>query len=101
MNCFLDFEAAPLIDLRQRFPATIFNYCLFHQSQAVFGSLKKKGLLQLYDTDDVKSLLRSLSALAFLPVDEVAIGFDEVVAAVEAKIEEGSVNQDKVADLRG
>uniref|UniRef100_A0A915DKS6 Uncharacterized protein n=1 Tax=Ditylenchus dipsaci TaxID=166011 RepID=A0A915DKS6_9BILA len=60
------------------FPAAKFIYCLFHQSQSVFRSLKKKGLILLYDNNEVKALLRCLSALAFLPVDEVDIGFDNV-----------------------
>uniref|UniRef100_A0A915D9N5 L-aminoadipate-semialdehyde dehydrogenase-phosphopantetheinyl transferase n=2 Tax=Ditylenchus dipsaci TaxID=166011 RepID=A0A915D9N5_9BILA len=99
-NVLRYFEIAPLIDLKERFPMAEFNYCLFHQSQAVFSSLRKKGLLPLYNNADVKMLLRCLSALAFLPVNEVTLGFGGVVAALEEKIQDGSVDRNKIEDLR-
>uniref|UniRef100_A0A915DR04 Uncharacterized protein n=1 Tax=Ditylenchus dipsaci TaxID=166011 RepID=A0A915DR04_9BILA len=47
-----------------------------------------------------EDVLRCLSALAFLPVNEVTLGFGEVVAALEGKIQDGSVDRNKVEDLR-
>ncbi|KAI1701262.1 hypothetical protein DdX_16222 [Ditylenchus destructor] len=45
-----------------------------------------KGLLDLYENPRLKVLLRSFTALAFLPVDEVASGFDELVLEIEGEI---------------
>uniref|UniRef100_A0A915ET50 MULE transposase domain-containing protein n=1 Tax=Ditylenchus dipsaci TaxID=166011 RepID=A0A915ET50_9BILA len=95
-----DFEIAPLEDLKIRFPGAAFSFCLFHLSQNVFMSLKKKGLATLYYNAELKTLLRCLSALAFLPVAEVGLGFDEVVAAIGEKIADGTVHQSKVVELQ-
>uniref|UniRef100_A0A915CQ32 MULE transposase domain-containing protein n=1 Tax=Ditylenchus dipsaci TaxID=166011 RepID=A0A915CQ32_9BILA len=81
-----DFELAPTNVLQQCFPLAVINFCLFHLSQNLFSQLGKRGLKSLYDNLETRILLRSFAALAFLPVAEVANGFEEVVAELEAKI---------------
>ncbi|KFD46250.1 hypothetical protein M514_24728 [Trichuris suis] len=56
-----------------------FQVCFFHTSQCIWRKIQSSGLATQYSTDESFSLkLRHLSALAFLPADEIPGAFDEV-----------------------
>uniref|UniRef100_A0A915DYB7 MULE transposase domain-containing protein n=2 Tax=Ditylenchus dipsaci TaxID=166011 RepID=A0A915DYB7_9BILA len=86
-----DFERAPTKILSQMFPTAVFKYCLFHFSQSLFRNFSSRGLIQLYTNPEVKKLFRCYTALAFLPVDEVKRGFEDISYAIQAKIDEGEI----------
>uniref|UniRef100_A0A915EQE9 MULE transposase domain-containing protein n=1 Tax=Ditylenchus dipsaci TaxID=166011 RepID=A0A915EQE9_9BILA len=94
-----DFERAPTKILSQMFPTAVFKYCLFHFSQSLFRNFSSRGLIQLYTNQEVKKLFRCYTALAFLPVDEVKRGFEDISYAIQAKIDEGEIPGDLVDRL--
>uniref|UniRef100_A0A915CMU8 MULE transposase domain-containing protein n=1 Tax=Ditylenchus dipsaci TaxID=166011 RepID=A0A915CMU8_9BILA len=67
-----DFERAPTKILSQMFPTAVFNSTL----------------------TGGKKLFRCYTALAFLPVDEVKRGFEDISYAIQAKIDEGEIPGD-------
>jgi len=97
----LDFELAPVNVLKRMFPHASYSYCLFHMCQSLFRNFQKKGLLDLYQVLEIKVLLRSFNSLAFLPINEVSDGYEEIVASVEQKIASGMVPAEKADSLRG
>uniref|UniRef100_A0A915E0H0 FLYWCH-type domain-containing protein n=1 Tax=Ditylenchus dipsaci TaxID=166011 RepID=A0A915E0H0_9BILA len=64
------------------------------------SNLQQKGLVDLYQILAVKVLLRSFNALAFLPHNEVAVGFDQVESCLEEKITNGIIPENKSEALR-
>ncbi|CAF2066838.1 unnamed protein product, partial [Rotaria magnacalcarata] len=56
---------------------TFFIGCLFHFSQAVWRQVQSKGLTTKYNEDEFFRLnVRQLISLAFVPLDQIIIGFD-------------------------
>uniref|UniRef100_A0A915DE71 FLYWCH-type domain-containing protein n=1 Tax=Ditylenchus dipsaci TaxID=166011 RepID=A0A915DE71_9BILA len=92
-------ERAPTKILSQMFPTAVFKYCLFHFSQSLFRNFSSRGLIQLYTNPEVKKLFRCYTALAFLPVDEVKRGFEDISYAIQAKSDEGEIPGDLVDRL--
>ena len=61
------------------FPNSDVTDCLFHLSQNIYKQVIQKGLKHRYNNDDDFSLkVRCLSALAFLPIDDVSEAFEEL-----------------------
>uniref|UniRef100_A0A915CUH6 MULE transposase domain-containing protein n=1 Tax=Ditylenchus dipsaci TaxID=166011 RepID=A0A915CUH6_9BILA len=97
-----DFERAPTKVLQQRFPEAVFKFCLFHLSQNLFRNFASKGLIQLYTNPEIKELLRCYNALAFLPIDEISLGFQDVTSAIQQKVNDSTLPLalvDKLNDL--
>jgi len=67
----------------------------------LFKKFQKEGLVSLYENGTTKALLRSFVGIAFLPVNEVVVGFQELVDEVEMKIAAGIIPEGKVEALRG
>uniref|UniRef100_A0A915CQ30 Uncharacterized protein n=1 Tax=Ditylenchus dipsaci TaxID=166011 RepID=A0A915CQ30_9BILA len=57
---------------------------------------QKEGTASTLQQCRCEDVARCLSALAFLPVNEVTLGFGGVVAALEEKIQDGSVDRNKI-----
>uniref|UniRef100_A0A915CN31 OTU domain-containing protein n=1 Tax=Ditylenchus dipsaci TaxID=166011 RepID=A0A915CN31_9BILA len=57
-------------------------------------------LRPLYADAEVKALVRSLTALACLPVSEVEKGFDGLVAAINEKISSGNIAEEFVSNIK-
>ena len=76
----MDFEKAAQNAFSNTFPETTISFCLFHLGQNVYRHIVVEGFKVRYHEDDIFSIkLRSFIALAFLPINEVADAFDELV----------------------
>uniref|UniRef100_A0A915D711 FLYWCH-type domain-containing protein n=1 Tax=Ditylenchus dipsaci TaxID=166011 RepID=A0A915D711_9BILA len=92
-------DARSYKDSKSDVPTAVFRYCLFHFSQSLFRNFSSRGLIQLYTNPEVKKLFRCYTALAFLPVDEVKRGFEDISYAIQAKIDEAEIPGDLVDRL--
>lgn len=77
MEEYLDCELAPINVFHELFPEVFINLCFFHVSHNGFNNVGKKGLLRYYK-GEVKTFIRMLWALAFLPIDEVNDGLHDL-----------------------
>ena len=76
----MDFEKAAHNGFLESFPASNLACCLFHLGQNVYKHIVQEGMKSRYHQDDSFSLkMRSFVALAFLPVDDVVDGYEELV----------------------
>ena len=74
-----DFEMAAINAIRTEFPGIQNKGCHFHLSQNIYRKVQEYGLTVLYGTDENFSLLiRHISALAFLPYNNISGAFDEL-----------------------
>ena len=74
-----DFEMAAINAIRTEFPGVQNKGCHFHLSQNIYRKVQEYGLTVLYGTDENFSLLiRQISALAFLPYNNIPGAFDEL-----------------------
>ena len=72
----VDFELASINALQQTFPRARVSGCLFHLRQSIYRSVQRYGLVDEYRRNDNVSLsVRKLTALAFLPSDEIEDAF--------------------------
>uniref|UniRef100_A0A915EA86 OTU domain-containing protein n=1 Tax=Ditylenchus dipsaci TaxID=166011 RepID=A0A915EA86_9BILA len=95
-----DFEQAPAKVMKKLFPSVVLNFCLFHLGQNHFKNFVEWKLRPLYADAEVKALVRSLTALACLPVSEVEKGFDGLVAAINEKISSGNIAEEFVSNIK-
>ncbi|KAH7717801.1 hypothetical protein AAVH_14788 [Aphelenchoides avenae] len=99
-NSYLtDFELGLANSLAALFPDADQQFCHFHFSKAVFTNVQKHGLLRLYDSPEVKILLRSFSSLALLPIDEVYSGFDDICAELTKSVQNKTIPRSYVKFL--
>ena len=67
-----DFEQAMIACLRLQFPGSAMKGCNFHFAQAIWRQVQHLGLTQDYrETPEVRRVIRSLMALAHVPVAHV------------------------------
>jgi hypothetical protein len=77
----VDFEKACMSAALIAFPQTDVKGCHFHLCQSLIRKINSVGLKAAFESDiEVKLKLKSLAALAFVPVQEVRTVFDEVAA---------------------
>lgn len=75
-----DYELAAVQALQAIFPNTTVAGCFFHIGQAVWRHIQHEGLCGRYTADDeFRAQVKSLLALAFLPVELVAPSFDDLI----------------------
>ena len=74
-----DFELASVQAFKEYFPNAIVTGCYFHLGQSVWRHVQRFGLYDSYITNEnVRTNIKSILALAFLPVDDVPDSFDEL-----------------------
>lgn len=74
-----DFEYAAIQSLQLIFPGTSISGCSFHLGQSVWRKVQEERLVQRYNTDvNFSSKIRSLLALAFVPVVNVINIFEQL-----------------------
>ena len=72
-----DFELASMAAFTQGYPEASVTGCYFHLNQSVIRKVNELGMKTDYESDDaLRGGVRCLSALAHVPVDDVAESFD-------------------------
>lgn len=84
----VDLEKGLLNAMSQLFPQADERLCHFHMSKALFTNIQTKRLLPLYEDGDLRALMRCFGALAFLPVDEVTNGYNDLCSEIGKLIPE-------------
>ena len=75
----IDFELAIKSAIVKIFPTCSINYCLFHLGQSINRKVNSLGLSTRYGNDpEFKLHCKMLSALVFLPVDDVEMGYKAI-----------------------
>ncbi|XP_065312514.1 uncharacterized protein LOC135922035 [Gordionus sp. m RMFG-2023] len=73
----VDFEQAPINAFRAGYPLADILGCYFHLKQSVNRKINDLGLKEMYESnDDFRLYSRCLSALAYVPEDDVGNSFD-------------------------
>ena len=79
-NISMDFERAALNSVRQVYPNTQFKGCFYHFSSNIWKHIQNLGLQNHYQDDENFALwLRMLSALAFVPQNDVICYFELLI----------------------
>ncbi|CAM4741232.1 unnamed protein product [Rotaria magnacalcarata] len=96
-NIMVDYERATINEIKKQFPSSNLSGCFFHLCQNVYHAVIRFGLKILYsENEDFSKQIRSLPALALLPVPDVIPTFDEIKAqfpAEEQSYVEGEIIQ--------
>lgn len=80
-DVMLDFEQAAIKATQNSFPMAEIHLCRFHFGQNVWRHIQSVGLQQVYASDpDFAQNIKLLTALAFVPVDNVVDAYDELVS---------------------
>ncbi|KFM58704.1 hypothetical protein X975_17494, partial [Stegodyphus mimosarum] len=75
----LDFEKAAINAAKIAFPEADVKGCYFHLCQSLIRKISNVGLRIPYETDvNIKLKLKSLAALAFVPISDVRVIFDQL-----------------------
>lgn len=91
VSVLTDFELASIQAVKDTFPNTNVTGCFFHLGQSLWRHVQNAGLYNSYVTnDDIRTQVKSLLALAFLPVDEVPAAFDELTENFAAELQQVS-----------
>ena len=82
--CITDLERAAVNALREEFHGVSVQVCVLHLSQAIWGQIQRLGLTNAYfESLEVRTALKNLCSLAFLPHEEVVEGFEQLEDALE------------------
>ena len=74
----LDFEPSALKAIREVSPSAEIRGCNFHFGQCLWRKIQELGLQKLYDQPGVKATVRSIGALAFVPLNAIDEAWLEV-----------------------
>lgn len=78
-HIMLDFEKACMTAAQMAFPQANVRGCYFHLCQSLVRKINIVGLKSVYESDsNIKLILKSLPALAFVPIQDVKIVFDQL-----------------------
>ena len=81
---FVDFESTSATGFKTVFPESRICRCFFHLWQTVIRKLKNYGLFADYKADErLRTQVRLVLAIAFLPPDEVASCFYEISSSFD------------------
>lgn len=86
-----DFVLGLSAGMKKQFVLALLKRCFFHLCKNAWLQVQLKGLLPIYGINKVRMLLRSFASLAFLPVDEVSMGYEELCVALTALVESGDI----------
>ena len=77
-----DFEKAAINSIQTVFPRATQTGCFFHFCQSLYRKVVDLGLREKYHNDhNFNIAIRSISALAFLPADDVESGYEDILEA--------------------
>ena len=82
-----DFEAAAIGAVRAEFPLATVKGCFYHLAQNVYRKVQSEGLQERYSTDvDFAVNVRSIVALAFVPIDQLVDTFETLQDSLDDEI---------------
>lgn len=88
-SLLVDFERAALNSIKRHFPQSQIGGCLFHFGQCVWRRIQAEGLASWYAACPENALLiKSLQALAFVPLQDVNNTFEQFTAALDEEMDE-------------
>ena len=77
-----DFESAARNSLKRAFPNASLGGCFFHLGQSVWRKVQNLGLREAYlGSEELRTSIKMMTAVAFLPPDEVVAGFEALQAS--------------------
>ena len=80
----LDFEKAAMNSVKRHFPHSQISGCLFHFGQSVWRKIQAQGLASWYtQSPENAMLIKSLQALAFVPLQDVSDTFEQLVSSLD------------------
>lgn len=76
----IDFEMAAINAIKNAFPMAEIHCCRFHFGQSVYRHVQFVGLQSVYGSDpDFAQNIKLLTALAFVPPNDVVTAYDELI----------------------
>ena len=83
-TCIIDFEVAAKRAITEEFQGTSVQGCFFHLTQSVWRKVQNVGLVEKYtNSNEIRSFVKALCSLAFLPENEVDETFEELQEEIE------------------
>lgn len=97
----LDFERAAFNAVRGQWPNSQINFCFFHLNQNIWKKIQVLGLSPFYGEDvENATNLKMISALAFIPPEEVVNSWIELLQILQPWIQQQTLDvQQKIDDL--
>ena len=81
VSIMTDFELAAINAFKSTFPDVTVSGCMFHLGQCMWRRLQDLGMVARYNTEPEFALkVKIILALAFLPLDDVVIHFETLIA---------------------
>ena len=81
-NFIVDFETAMILAIKEVFPGTKINGCFYHFRAIIRKNIQGKGLQRLFNESlNFRKFVVLLSALAFVPIDDVKEVYEKEVLA--------------------
>lgn len=81
-NVTIDFEQPFILAFKEVFPNSEIKGCFFHFQQCIWRKIQENGLQNKYAVDSDFSLqIRYLSALAFVPINNVIQYFEKIISS--------------------
>lgn len=79
ISVLIDFEIASRNAITRAFPNSDIAGCLFHLGQSVWRKVTNEGLKGRYiNEENFRILIKMMTCTAFLPVDDVVVGFQAI-----------------------
>ena len=80
-----DFEKATINAIRTNFPQVSVYGCFFHFGQCLWRKIQSIGLQTWYNNPENALLIRHLQALAFVPLDDVPVLFEQFLQSLNTE----------------
>ena len=88
ISVMTDFETATVKAFQHEFIGIQLRGCFFHFCQCLYRNIQSNGLQHRYENDaDFAMQMRHLPSLAFVPVEDVVLAFEELLSRVDFPLE--------------
>ncbi|XP_077579601.1 heterogeneous nuclear ribonucleoprotein U-like protein 1 isoform X1 [Stigmatopora nigra] len=84
----VDFERASISSIEKNFPNSHTCGCFFHFSQCLWRKIQACGLQDWYNEPRNAFLIKNITALAFVPKEDVIDAFNELMASLDKETDE-------------
>ena len=84
----VDFEKAAISSIEKNFPNSHTSGCFFHFGQCLWRKIQACGLQNWYNEPRNAFLIKNLTALAFVPKEDIIDVFNELMASLDEETDE-------------